>query len=148
MEWVSVANNQTVSWDSLINACGNGFFNQLLAMPPSGVSVSQCVRRELIQSYVQIESGPLSGVPNNELVVKSQVVAVQETYYRLIGCFDQQYYHTKVAPVSLLDIGQRYKLVDTTTLYFTWDGTSFFGNRPSNYIHGLERDARFIGCPA
>jgi hypothetical protein len=147
MEWVSVANNQTVSWDSLINACGNGFFNQLLAMPPSGVSVSQCVRRELIQSYVQIESGPLSGVPNNELVVKSQVVAVQETYYRLIGCADGLYYFTKVAPPVLTAIGQRYALYGTTNLFFTWDGFSQFSYRPAGYIHGLVTVGRFIGCP-
>jgi len=147
MDWNSVASNQAVSWDSLINACLSGRFNQLLTMPPSGESASRCVRRELVESYIQIESAPLSGVPNNELVVRSQLVAVQETYYRLIGCFDTQYYYTKVAPVSLLDIGQRYKLVDTTTLYFTWDGTSQVSYQPSNYIHGLVRDGRFIGCP-
>lgn len=147
MQWNSVASNQTVSWDSLDDACLNGFFNQLLPIPPSGVSRTQCIRRELIQSYVQIESAPLSGVPNNELVVKSQVVAVQETYYRLVGCSDGLYYFTKVAPVLLTDIGQRYKLVDTTTFYFTWDGYSQVSYRPSNYIHGLVRDGRFIGCP-
>jgi hypothetical protein len=144
--WQEIADNQTISWDSLDLACLNGVFNQLLPIPPSGVDRAQCVRRELIQSYVQIESAPLSGVPNDELVVKSQVVAVQETYYRVIGCADSQYYYTKTAPTSV-GTGQRYKLTDTTTLYFTWDGTSFFGNRPSNYIHGLVTDGRFTGCP-
>jgi hypothetical protein len=144
--WQEIADNQTISWDSLDLACLNGVFNQLLPIPPSGVDRAQCIRRELIQSYVQIESGPLSGVPNNELVVKSQVVAVQETYYRVIGCADSQYYYTKTAPTSV-GTGQRYKLTDTTTFYFTWDGTSFFGNRPSNYIHGLVTDGRFTGCP-
>jgi hypothetical protein len=144
--WQDIASNQTISWDSLELACLNGVFNQLLPIPPSGVNRAQCIRRELIQSYVQIESAPLSGVPNNELVVKSQVVAVQETYYRVIGCADSQYYYTKTAPTSV-GIGQRYKLTDTTTFYFTWDGTSFFGNRPSNYIHGLVTDGRFTGCP-
>ena len=144
--WQDIASNQTISWDSLELACLNGVFNQLLPIPPSGVDRAQCIRRELIQSYVQIESAPLSGVPNDELVVKSQVVAVQETYYRVIGCADSQYYYTKTAPTSV-GIGQRYKLTDTTTLYFTWDGTSFFGNRPSNYIHGLVTDGRFTGCP-
>ena len=144
--WQDIASNQTISWDSLELACLNGVFNQLLPIPPSGVNRAQCIRRELIQSYVQIESAPLSGVPNNELVVKSQVVAVQETYYRVIGCADSQYYYTKTAPTSV-GTGQRYKLTDTTTLYFTWDGTSFFGNRPSNYIHGLVTDGRFTGCP-
>lgn len=147
MQWNSVASNQTVSWDSLEDACLNGFFNQLLPIPPSGVSRTQCVRRELIQSYVQIESGPLSGVPNNELVVKIQVVAVQATYYRLIGCSDGLYYFTKVAPPVLTDIGLRYALYGTTNFFFTWDGFSQVSYRPSNYIHGLVTVGRFIGCP-
>lgn len=147
MNWVDVASNQTVSWDSLLNACQNEIFDQLLTIPPSGTSASQCIRRELIQSYVNIQSAPLSGVPNNELVVKSQVVAAQATYYRLVGCFDQQYYYTKLSPGSVPTTGQRYKLVGTTTFYFTWDGTSFFGDRPSNYFPGLVLDGRFIGCP-
>jgi hypothetical protein len=147
MSWIDIANNEVITWNDLQIAIYSEIFEQLLPVPPSGVSGLRCVRKELIQSYVKIESAPLSGVPNNELVVKSQVVAPPETYYRLIGCFDTQYYYTKVAPISLTDIGQRYKLVDTTTLYFTWDGTSFFGDRPSNYFPGLVRDGRFIGCP-
>jgi hypothetical protein len=146
--WQDIASNQTISWDSLDLACTSGIFNQLLPIPPSGVSRAQCIRRELIQSYVQIESGPLVGVPNNELVVKNQVVAVQETYYRVLLCpSGTESFYTKTPPFSLSTIGQRYILSDTTTLYFTWDGTSFFGYQPSNYIHGLVRDGRFTGCP-
>jgi hypothetical protein len=145
--WQEIADNQTISWDSLDLACLNGVFNQLLPIPPSGVDRAQCIRRELIQSYVQIESAPLSGVPNDELVVKSQVVAVQETYYRVLLCpSGTESYYTKTPPTSV-GIGQRYVLSGTTTLYFTWDGTSFFGNRPSNYIHGLTTVGRFTGCP-
>lgn len=146
MQWNSVANNQTVSWDSLEDACLNGFFNQLLTIPPAGVDRTQCIRRELIQSYVQIESAPLSGVPNNELVVKSQVVAVQETYYRLVGCADGLYYFTKVPPTSV-GTGQRYALYGTTNFFFTWDGFSQFSYRPAGYIHGLVTVGRFTGCP-
>ena len=145
--WIDIAPNQTISWDSLDLACLSGEFNQLLPIPPSGVDRAQCIRRELIQSYVQIESGPLSGVPNNELVVKSQVVAPQETYYRLIGCADGQYYFTKVAPPVLTAIGQRYALYGTTNLFFTWDGFSQVSYRPAGYIHGLVTVGRFTGCP-
>lgn len=148
MNWVDVASNQAVSWDSLLNACQNEVFDQLLPIPPSGTSAFRCIRRELIQSYVNIQSAPLAGVPNNELVVKSQVVAAQTTYYRVIGCFNQQYYYTKTPP-GVPTVGRRYK-VDAGSgvfFYFTWDGTSFFGDRPSNYFPGLVVDGRFIGCP-
>jgi hypothetical protein len=146
--WQDIASNQTISWDSLDLACLNGEFNQLLPIPPSGVDRAQCIRRELIQSYVQIESGPLSGVPNNELVVKSQVVAPQETYYRLIGCSDGLYYFTKVAPPVLTAVGQRYGFPNNNpNLFFTWDGFSQVSYRPAGYIHGLELKGRFIGCP-
>jgi hypothetical protein len=146
--WVEIADNQTISWDSLDIACNSEIFNRLLPMPPSGVDRAQCIRRELIESYVQIEPGPLVGVPNDELVVKSQVVAPPETYYRVLLCpSGTESFYTKTAPFSLSTIGQRYILSGTTTFYYTWDGTSFTGSRPSNYIPGLVRDGRFIGCP-
>jgi hypothetical protein len=147
MAWIDIASTEVITWNDLQDAIYNEIFDQLLPVPPSGTSGLRCVRRELIQSYVNIQSAPLSGVPNNELVVKNQVVAAQATYYRVIGCFNQQYYYTKTSPGSSPTTGQRYKLVDTTTFYFTWDGTSFFGDRPSNYFPGLVLDGRFTGCP-
>lgn len=148
MAWSDIASNEVITWDYLQFAIYSEIFEQLLPIPPSGATGLQCVRRELIQSYVNIQSAPLAGVPNNELVVKSQVVAAQATYYRLVGCFDQQYYYTKTPPGPVPTTGQRYKLVSgANTYYFTWDGTSFFGDRPSNYFPGLVLDGRFIGCP-
>lgn len=145
MDWNSVASNQAVSYDSLQNAIYLEVFDQLLPIPAS----FQCIRRELIQSYVNIQSAPLAGVPNNELVVKSQVVAVQTTYYRVLLCPSGiETYYTKTPP-GVPTVGRRYK-VDAGSgvfFYFTWDGTSFFGDRPSNYFPGLVVDGRFIGCP-
>jgi hypothetical protein len=148
MSWIDIANNEVVTWDDLQSAIYSEIFEQLLPIPPSGTSGLRCVRRELIQSYVQIESAPLAGVPNNELVVKSQVVAPPATYYKVFSCpFALEEFYTKTAPVSLLDIGQRYYLDTTPRSYFYWNGDYFTGNRPSNYMPALIRDGRFTGCP-
>jgi hypothetical protein len=146
--WVDIASNQTISWDSLDLACNSEIFNRLLPMPPAGVDRAQCIRRELIESYVQIDPTYLSGVPNNELVVKSQVVAPPETYYKVFSCpSGLEEYYTKTPPFSLSTSQQRYYLDTTPRLYFYWSGDYFTGNRPSNYMPALIRDGRFTGCP-
>jgi hypothetical protein len=122
MQWTSVASNQTCSWDSLQNACDNGFFLQLLPMPPSGQSALRCVRKELIQSYIEIQSAPLAGVPNNELVVKSQLVAIQYTYYQLTPCDGGAGAWTRIFPT--LGVGQRYILHGFTNRFFYYNGIS------------------------
>jgi hypothetical protein len=122
MQWINVASNQTCSWDSLQNACDNGYFLQILPMPPSGVPASRCVRKELIQSYIEIQSAPLSGVPNNELVVKSQLVAIQYTYYQLTPCDGGAGAWTRIFPT--LGVGQRYILPGFTNRFFYYNGIS------------------------
>ena len=147
MQWTSVASNQTCSWDSLINACNNGYFLQLLPMPPSGVSASRCVRRELIQSYIEIQSSPLSGVPNNELVVKSQLVAVQYTYYQLTPCGGGTTAWTRISPT--LGIGQRYILPGFTNQFYYYNGTSQGPqtNIPSGYNGSIQIVSGATYCP-
>jgi len=122
MQWINVASNQTCSWDSLQNACDNGFFLQLLPMPPSGESASRCVRKELIQSYIEISPVPLIGVPNNELVVKSQLQAIQYTYYQLTPCDGGAGAWTRIFPT--LGVGQRYILPGFTNRFFYYNGIS------------------------
>lgn len=147
MQWTSVASNQTVSWDSLINACNNGYFLQLLPMPPSGVSASRCVRRELIQSYIEIQSAPLAGIPNNRLVVKSQLVAVQYTYYQLTSCGGGAAAWTRIAPT--LGIGQRYVLPGITPSFYYYNGTSQGPqtNIPSGYNGSIQIVSGSTYCP-
>ncbi len=122
MQWINVASNQTCSWDSLQNACDNGYFLQILPMPPSGQSAGRCVRKELIQSYIEIQPGPLVGVPNNELVVKSQLVAIQYTYYQLTPCDGGAGAWTRIFPT--LGVGQRYILPGFTNRFFYYNGIS------------------------
>jgi hypothetical protein len=147
MQWTSVASNQTVSYDSLIDACNNGYFLQLLPMPPSGVSGGRCVRKELIQSYIEIEPGPLSGVPNNELVVKSQLVAVQYTYYQLTPCDGGAGAWTRIFPT--LGVGQRYILPGFTNRFFYYNGISQGPqvNIPSGYNGSIQRVSGSTYCP-
>ena len=148
MQWTSVASNQTCSWDSLINACNNGYFLQLLPMPPSGESASRCVRRELIQSYIEIQSAPLSGVPNNELVVKSQLVAIQYTYYQLTSCGGGAAAWTRIAPT--LGYGQRY-IYPTypSPQYYYYNGISQGPqtNVPSGYNGSIQIVSGATYCP-
>lgn len=147
MQWTSVASNQTCSWDSLINACNNGYFLQLLPMPPSGVPASRCVRRELIQSYIEIQSAPLSGVPNNELVVKSQLVAIQYTYYQLTACGGGAAAYTRIAPA--LGYGQRYVLPGFSPTFYYYNGISQGPqtNIPSGYNGSIQIVSGATYCP-
>ena len=147
MQWTSVASNQTVSWDSLISAVNNGFFAQILPMPPSGVPAGRCVRRELIQSYIEIQASPLSGVPNNQLVVKSQLVAVQYTYYQLIACDGGAGAWTRVVPT--LGTGQRYILPGFTNRFFYYNGTSQGPQTtvPSGFNGSIQRVENQYYCP-
>jgi hypothetical protein len=147
MQWINVASNQTCSWDSLQNACDNGFFLQLLPMPPSGQSALRCVRRELIQSYIEIEPGPLSGVPNNELVVKSQLVGVTYTYYQLTPCDGGAGAWTRIFPT--LGVGQRYILPGFTNRFFYYNGTSLGPQIPipSGYNGSIQRVTGSTYCP-
>ena len=147
MQWINVASNQTCSWDSLINACNNGYFLQLLPMPPSGESASRCVRRELIQSYIEIQSAPLAGIPNNRLVVKSQLVAVQYTYYQLTPCGSGTTAYTRIAPT--LGVGQRYILPGFTNQFYYYNGTSVGPqtNIPSGYNGSIQIVSGSTYCP-
>jgi len=142
-----VASNQTCSWDSLKNACDNGYFLQLLPMPPSGESASRCVRKELIQSYIEIEPGPLVGVPNNELVVKSQLVGVTYTYYQLTPCDGGAGAWTRIFPT--LGVGQRYILPGFTNRFFYYNGISQGPQIPipSGYNGSIQRVNGSTYCP-
>jgi hypothetical protein len=147
MQWTSVAANQTCSWDSLISAVNNGFFLQLLPMPPSGVPAGRCVRRELIQSYIEIEPGPLVGVPNNKLVVKSQLVGVTYTYYQLTPCDGGAGAWTRIFPT--LGVGQRYILPGFTNRFFYYNGISQGPQIPipSGYNGSIQRVTGSTYCP-
>ena len=145
MNWSSVTSNQTVSWNSLRNAIDNGVFNQLASpIPPSGVSEFRCIRKELIQSYVDIQSGPLDGTPNNELVTKGQLIASPTTYYRLNSCRGGNEAWTKIAPVLTL---QRYRLPEFPSDHiYTYSGYSQTSFQPTGYNAAIQIVNGLSGC--
>jgi hypothetical protein len=148
MQWINVLSNQTVSWDSLRNACDNGVFLKLLDIPPSGVPEGRCVTAGLIQSYVEIQSAPLSGVPSNELVVKSQLQAVSYTYYQLTSCNGAADAWTRIAPT--LGYAQRYILPSSTPTYYYYNGNSQGPqtNIPSGYNGSIQIVSGQTNCPS
>ena len=137
MVWSSVANNQAISFDTLKAACDALIFLQLLPIPPSGVSGTKMIKASLIQGLVDIESSPLSGVPDNELVVKSQVVPVTRTYYRLTPCGSGGTVYTRIFPTLT---SQQYINYSTGEKFYH-DGTSVGPqtNIPSGYNGSIQR---------
>ena len=85
MAWASLPDNQVVTFDNLKEACDYGYLLPLLPLPPTGLG-KKCIRAELIQSYVEIEPGPLEGTPANQTVIKGKIVGKKYVYYQLQGC--------------------------------------------------------------
>jgi hypothetical protein len=122
MQWSAVAPNQAISYQTLKDACDALIFLQIGNLPPPGKTLSQMVTAEFIQSRVEIESAPLAGVPDNELVVKEQVVPVTRTYYKLIPCGAGGTAWTRIPPTliggSTNILNKRYILFGSPNLYF------------------------------
>ena len=123
MLWSSIPSNQSITFENLLEACNNGTFLQLLPMPPSGVSAKKCIRGDQIQSYVDIQSAPLSGTAANQTVAKSKIVANAYTYYRLASCGGGADAWTRLAPP--LGYGQRYVLSGyPSPTYYYYNGAT------------------------
>jgi hypothetical protein len=82
MSWAGIASNQCVSLDNLINAVATGVFTALTTIP----SGSKQITKSEALTYVNIQTAPLAGKTNNQLVVKSNLQAPIVTYYNVISC--------------------------------------------------------------
>lgn len=155
MVWSAVADNQAISFNTLKEACDALIFLQVGTIPPSGVSGTKMIKAGLIPGLVDVESAPLSGVPDNELVVKNQVVPVTRTYYRLSPCPTNPLgvAWTRIAPTliggTVNILNKRYILFGSTNRYWTWDGTSVGPQTtiPSGYNGSIQKIDDTIGCP-
>jgi hypothetical protein len=147
MVWSAVADKQTISYNTLQEACDALIFLKIGNIPPSGKTLSQMVTADLIQSLVEIESSPLAGVPNNELVVKNQVVPVTRTYYQLTPCGSGGTAWTRIFPT--LGVGQRYILFGSPNLFWYYSGISVGPQTsiPSGYNGSIQRVTGAIYCP-
>ncbi len=147
MLWSSIPSNQQITFENLKEACDNGTFLQLLPMPPSGVSAKKCIRGDQVQSYVDIQSSPLSGTAANQTVAKSKIVANTYTYYQLTSCGGGAAAWTRIAPA--LGYGQRYILPSSTSVYYYYNGISQGPqtNVPSGYNGSIQIVSGATYCP-
>ncbi len=122
MSWAALANNQCVTWANLQSAVNNNVFVQIGSIPPPGIPSNREITKTGALSAVDIESSPLSGKSNNQLVVKSNLVATPATYYQLNNCSGGAAAWTKVAPA--LGFGQRYILPGFPVVYYWYNGMS------------------------
>jgi hypothetical protein len=144
MSWAGIASNQCVSWDNLIDAVNNNVFVQLLPMPPSGVSGSREVTKLGALTHVDIQSSPLSGKTDNQLVVKSNLVAPAYTYYQLNNCSGGAAAWTRINPV--LGVGQRYVLPSGSPVFYYYNGTNQT-TLPAGYNGSIQIVSGQTYCP-
>jgi hypothetical protein len=144
MSWAGLANNQTVSWADLQSAVDNNVFIQIGLIPPSGIPSNREITKTGALAAVDIESSPLSGKSNNQLVVKSNLVAVAATYYQLNNCSGGAAAWTKIAPT--LGYGQRYILPSSSPTYYWYNGISQT-TLPAGYNGSIQIVSGQTYCP-
>jgi hypothetical protein len=147
MVWSAVADKQTISYNTLQEACDALIFLKIGNIPAPGKTGNQMIPAEQIQSLVEIEPAPLVGVPNNELVVKEQVIPVTRTYYQLTPCGSGGIAWTRIFPTS--GFGQRYILFGGTNLFWYYSGISVGPQTsiPSGYNGSIQRVTGATFCP-
>lgn len=112
MSWSGIANNQCVSLDNLKDAVATGVFTALTTIPAGS---KQITKSEAL-TYVNIQTAPLAGKTNNQLVVKSELVAALYRYraYITFNCIDLEF--TSFSSVANYSPGYYY-INGSTSLY-------------------------------
>jgi hypothetical protein len=144
MSWSALADNQCVTWANLQSAVDNNVFIQIGLIPPSGIPSNREITKTGALAAVDIESSPLSGKSNNQLVVKSNLVAVAATYYQLNNCSGGAAAWTKIAPA--LGYGQRYVLPGFSPTYYWYNGVSQT-TLPAGYNGSIQIVSGQTYCP-
>jgi hypothetical protein len=144
MSWAGIASNQTVSWANLQDAVNNNVFIQIGLIPPTGIPSNREITKTGALSAVDIQSAPLAGKSNNQLVVKSNLVASAYTYYQLNHCSGGPAAWTKITPA--LGVGQRYILPSSTPTYYTYNGVSQT-TLPAGYNGSIQIVSGQTYCP-
>lgn len=78
MSWASIANNQTVSFNNLQDAVNNSVFTQKTVIPASNEQITKADANTYV--YIDTSYGPYAGKSSNQLVVKSNLLAVTIFY--------------------------------------------------------------------
>jgi hypothetical protein len=144
MSWAGLANNQCVTWAKLQDAVNNNVFIQIGLIPPSGIPSNREITKTGALAAVDIEASPLSGKSNNQLVVKSNLVAVAATYYQLNNCSGGAAAWTKIAPA--LGYGQRYVLPGFSPTFYWYNGVSQT-TLPAGYNGSIQIVSGQTYCP-
>jgi hypothetical protein len=144
MSWAGLANNQCVTWANLQNAVDNNVFIQIGSIPPTGIPSNREITKLGALTTVDIQTSPLVGKTDNQLVVKSNLVATPATYYQLNNCSGGAAAWTKIAPT--LGVGQRYVLPSITPVFYTYNGTSQT-TLPAGYNGSIQIVSGQTGCP-
>jgi hypothetical protein len=144
MSWAGIASNQTVSWANLQDAVNNNVFIQIGTIPPPGVPSNREVTKLGALTTVDIQTSPLSGKTDNQLVVKSNLVATAATYYQLNACNGGAAAWTKINPV--LGTGQRYVLPSGTPVFYYYNGISQT-TLPAGYNGSIQIVSGQTYCP-
>lgn len=144
MSWAGIANNQCVSWANLQDAVNNNVFVQIGTIPPSGIPSNREVTKLGALTTVDVQSSPLSGLSDNQLVVKSDLVAPAYTYYQLNHCSGGAAAWTRINPV--LGYGQRYVLPGFSPTYYYYNGVSQT-TLPAGYNGSIQIASGQTYCP-
>ena len=144
MSWAGLASNQCVSWNNLIDAVNNNVFVQILPMPPSGVPGNREVTKLGAITHVDVQSSPLASTADNQIVIKSKLVAPSYTYYQLNNCSGGAAAWTRILPV--LGTGQRYILPSGSPTYYYYNGISQ-STLPAGYNGSIQIVAGQTYCP-
>lgn len=144
MSWAGIASNQTVSWANLQDAVNNNVFIQIGLIPPPGIPSNREITKIGALTTVDIQITPLAGTADNQLVVKSKLVAVAAIYYQLNNCSGGAAAWTKITPT--LGVGQRYILPSSTPTYYTYGGVSQT-TLPAGYNGSIQIVSGQTGCP-
>jgi len=148
MGWANLPNNQVVTFENLKDACDYGYLLQLLPIDSYNVNMKQCIRAELIQSYVEIEPGPLEGTPPNQTVIKNKIVGKEYVYYQLQGCNSADG-TAWTRQVPNLGVGQQYVLPSSNPKFYTYTGTfTPLQTILPNFYNGSIQKTQLMGCPS
>ena len=144
MSWAGIANNQCVSWANLQDAVNNNVFIQIGTIPPSGIPSNREITKLGALTTVDIQTAPLAGKTNDQLVVKSNLVASAYTYYQLNHCSGGAAAWTKITPT--LGTGQRYILPSGSPVYYYYNGINQT-TLPAGYNGSIQIVAGQTYCP-
>ncbi len=144
MSWAGIASNQCVSWANLQDAVNNNVFIQIGLIPPPGIPSNREITKLGALTTVDIQTAPLAGKSDNQLVVKSNLVATAATYYQLNNCSGGAAAWTKITPV--LGTGQRYVLPSGSPVFYYYNGVSQT-TLPAGYNGSIQIVSGQTYCP-